>query len=102
MKFLAISVKCLLIFHLVISVLFFLQFIVIASCIGYSIPTYGNKAISSGGEAIGWLIVLTPIVITVAFAIFHVLKEGRPSKGNILSQVKYALYYHKNLFCIFF
>lgn len=74
--------------NLILCIINLFQFIFLASAIGYSKPNYGGLNVSSGGETIGWLIIVTPILIVIVFAVYQVIKRGRPTTGNILSLVR--------------
>ncbi|XP_045163172.2 sodium-dependent proline transporter-like [Mercenaria mercenaria] len=69
----------------------FCLFIFIASAIGYTKPAYDGTEIPAFGEAIGWLIILTPIVIIVGFGVFEVLRYGTPTKHTLLQNIKWSI-----------
>ena len=72
---------------LTLSTCIFFQFVVVASAISYRRPSYGGQDVTSRGEAIGWLVALSPVVIMIATAGFQVLRQGRPSRENFISLV---------------
>ncbi|KAL4221201.1 sodium neurotransmitter symporter (SNF) [Mactra antiquata] len=59
----------------------FCVFIFIASAIGYSKSSYGGVEISTGGEVIGWLVILTPFVMMISYMVFLLYKHRKPEKN---------------------
>jgi hypothetical protein len=55
---------------------FFLQFIFIASAVGYTSVSYNGVTTTPGGEAFGWILIITLLVIMLGVAGYQIRKNG--------------------------
>lgn len=51
------------------------QFIFVASAVGYTSVSYNGITTPAGGEAYGWILIVTPFIIMVSVAVYQVRKN---------------------------